>query len=86
MSFIYYLLQRSILQGILFVGTNGMKSLPSLETYCVQPFVSETTRCSSNDFIAINDDTQEFTMHFYAKRRKGGERELTTGESETESV
>jgi hypothetical protein len=74
MSFIYYLiLQRSILQGILFVGTNGMKSLPSLETYCVQPFVSETTRCSSNDFITINDDTQEFTVRFMPNRKEGKE-------------
>jgi hypothetical protein len=25
--------------------------------YCDQPFVSETTRCVSNDFIEINDSS-----------------------------
>jgi hypothetical protein len=33
--------------------------------YCDQPFVSETTRCVSNDFIEINDYSGQNVVHFY---------------------
>jgi hypothetical protein len=42
-------------------------------------------RCSSNDFIEINDNTGQNALRFYVQRIKRG-RELTTGETEKENV
>jgi hypothetical protein len=36
-----------------------------IEKYCDQPFVSETTRCVSDDFIEINDDPGQNVVPFY---------------------
>jgi hypothetical protein len=35
------------------------------ENYCDQPFVSETTRCVSNDFIQIDGNPGQNVVHFY---------------------
>ncbi len=53
--------------------------------YCKQPFVSETTRCVSNDFIVINDDAGQNVVCFYVWRIGRG-RELPSGETEKEEV
>jgi len=53
--------------------------------YCVQPFISETTRCVSNNFIEINDNPGQNVVRFYVERIERG-RELTTGETEKENV
>jgi hypothetical protein len=42
-------------------------------------------RCVSNNFIQINDNSGQNAVHFYVRRIKRG-RELTTGETERESV
>ncbi len=42
-------------------------------------------QCLSEDFIAINDNTERFAMGFYAKCN-GGERELDSRETERECV
>jgi hypothetical protein len=52
--------------------------------YCVQPFVNETTRCVSNDFIEINDNSGQNVVRFYVERIERG-RELTTRETEREN-
>jgi hypothetical protein len=33
--------------------------------YCDQPFISETMRCLSNDFIENNDNSGQNVVHFY---------------------
>jgi len=33
--------------------------------YCAQPFVSETTRCESDDFIQTIDDQNKMLCAFY---------------------
>ncbi len=35
------------------------------ENYCDWPFVSETMRCVSNDFIQINDNPGQNVVRFY---------------------
>ncbi len=35
------------------------------QKYSIVPFVSETTRCVSNDFIEINDDAGQNVVRFY---------------------
>jgi hypothetical protein len=49
--------------------------------YCDQPFISETTRCVSDDFIEINDISGQNVVRFYVERIERG-RELTTRETE----
>ena len=53
--------------------------------YCVQPFISETTRCVSNDFIENNDNSGQNVVRFYVWRIERG-RELPSGETEKEEV
>jgi hypothetical protein len=36
--------------------------------YGDQPFVSETMRCMSDDFIEINDNTGQNVVRFYVER------------------
>jgi hypothetical protein len=47
--------------------------------------LSVNQRCSSNDLIVINDNSEKVAMHFYVSRRKRG-RELTNGETERACV
>jgi hypothetical protein len=42
-------------------------------------------QCLSDDFIAINDDTERFAIVLYAQRNRG-ERELDSRETERECV
>jgi hypothetical protein len=37
-------------------------------SYCDQPFLSETTRCVSNDFIENNDNPGQNVVPFYVER------------------
>jgi hypothetical protein len=65
-------------------NTDKHASLQS-QNYCDQPFITETMRCSSNDFIEINDNSGQNAVHFYVWRIRRG-RELTTGETEKERL
>ncbi len=53
--------------------------------YCDQPFISETTRCVSNDFIENNDNSRQNVVRFYVWRIERG-RELPSSETEEEEV
>ncbi len=63
----------------------SFKGLSQDLMYCVQPFVSETMRCVSNDFIEINDNSGQNVVPFYVERIERG-RDLTTRETEKENV
>jgi hypothetical protein len=39
--------------------------LTDCQQYCDQPFISETIRCASNDFIEISDNSGQNVVHFY---------------------
>ncbi len=42
--------------------------------YCDQPFVSETTKCESTDFIEINDNSGQNVVRFLCVKDKEGAR------------
>ncbi len=62
-----------------------LSSVRKTTFYCDQPFVSETTRCVSNDFIEIIYNSGQNVVHFYVWRLERG-RELPSRETEKEEV
>ncbi len=55
-------------QYLILVKLGQLKALnlsQSPTMYCDQPFISETTRFVSNDFIEINDNSVQNVVRFY---------------------
>jgi hypothetical protein len=55
-------------QYIILVQLGQLKAVNlsrSPTMYCDQPFVSETMRCVSNDFIEIHDNSGQNVVRFY---------------------
>jgi hypothetical protein len=49
----------------MFLDSNFSRNILLNISYCDQPFVSETTRCVSDDFIKTIDDSGQNVVHFY---------------------
>jgi len=69
----------------MFLDSNFSRNILLNISYCDQPFVSETTRCVSDDFIKTIDDSGQNVVCFNVWRIGSG-RELSSGETEKEEV